>query len=70
MGMGGIEKYIGAGHSFDLQKYKKVFNKLIAAKILNQSQFVKPPRPSREELLMVHTKEYLESLNSRTTVAR
>lgn len=56
----GIEKL----HSFDSCKYGRVMDALVAAGALTADAVVAPPLPTREELLAMHTPEYLDSLAS------
>lgn len=61
----GIEKF----HPFDTKKYSKVFNNVTEALKIKPAQCYTPDRITDEELLMVHTKTYLDSLNSSSTIA-
>ncbi len=62
----GLEKL----HPFDSQKYGKVVNYLIQNAVVNESWFHIPRMVSQEELLTVHTKDYLDSLNKSQVVAK
>ena len=62
--MGGVEKL----HPFDMQKYRKIAEALIQRDRLSMEQFSTPSRVSDEDLLLVHTKEYIDSLNSSFTL--
>jgi len=67
IGFFGIEKL----HPFDSKKYGKVNNHLIEKLKLTQSHFFKPQHEvSEDDLKKVHSKDYLDSLNSSMTVAR
>jgi histone deacetylase 11 len=67
IGFFGIEKCL---HSFDSKKYGRVFQHLANKYHFKQSQCHQPVEPiSKEDLLLVHTKEYLASLSYSTTVA-
>lgn len=63
--IGGLEKL----HPFDIRKYEKIHNQLIEDGLLTDEQTFKPKPLSHEQLLLVHTPEYLESLKSRKKVA-
>lgn len=50
-------------HSFDSKKYEKVYNSLIEFGV-STDRFYKPRMVTDQELLTVHTEEYLDSLKS------
>ncbi|MEW6686412.1 MAG: histone deacetylase [Candidatus Edwardsbacteria bacterium] len=54
---------IGA-HVFPVEKYRLIRQKLLDEKLLTESDFLEPALPTREDLLLVHTKEYLDDLES------
>lgn len=64
--LGGLEKM----HPFDIRKYEKIHKGLINDELLTDEQTLKPAPVTREELLLVHTAEYLEELGSRAKVAQ
>lgn len=51
-------------HPFDSVKYRRIHDWLIGQGIRSDQDFVKPPSITQEELLRLHTPEYLESLKS------
>ncbi|XP_031489298.1 histone deacetylase 2 [Nymphaea colorata] len=61
----GIEKL----HPFDSSKWGRICEFLISEGILNKNQIVEPVEASKDDLLVVHTEEYLASLKSSLTVA-
>lgn len=61
----GMEKL----HPFDAGKWGRVHDLLIKRKLLSAQEFVKPLEASEDELLTVHTKEYLDSLRWSVNVA-
>jgi len=61
----GIENF----HSFDTQKYKKIYKYLKKQLNLTKKQFYSPDRITEEKLLLVHSKEYLESLTRSSIVS-
>lgn len=57
--------YVNIGqHVFPTLKYRLVHKKLIEEKILKSSDFIAPRMATDEDLLLVHTNEYLEKLNN------
>ncbi|MEA2096667.1 MAG: histone deacetylase [Candidatus Cloacimonadota bacterium] len=54
----GLENF----HYFDTKKYQKVYKKLKKELHINSKQFYSPNRITDDELLFVHSNEYLESL--------
>ena len=50
------------GHVFPIEKYKLLHEKLIKNNLASEKDFLEPEMPSHEDLLLVHTKEYLEDL--------
>lgn len=63
--IGGLEKV----HPFDIRKYEKIHQALLADGLLTEEQTYKPAPITREELLLVHTEQYLEDLTSRWKTA-
>lgn len=61
----GLEKL----HSFDTQKYGRVFKFLQDKMGLKKRQFYEPAMATEEELLLVHTREYLQSLSCSKNIA-
>jgi histone deacetylase 11 len=64
--LAGLER----SHPFDIHKYSKIARQLVRDGLLQGSDFRVPKELSREEMLLVHTPEYLESLKSPAAVAR
>ena len=63
--LGGLEKM----HPFDIRKYEKIHNGLIADGLLTKEQTLKPAPLTRDDLLLIHSQEYLEELKQRKNVA-
>ena len=63
--IGGLEKL----HPFDIRKYEKIHNKLVSDGLLTDEQTYKPEPIDRDDLALVHTSEYLDSLKSRKKIA-
>ncbi|XP_078439336.1 histone deacetylase 2 isoform X1 [Wolffia australiana] len=61
----GIEKL----HPFDSSKWGRICQFLISEGILDKDRIVEPLEASREDLLVVHSETYLDSLKSSLTVA-
>jgi acetoin utilization deacetylase AcuC-like enzyme len=51
---------IGAGHRFPMQKYGLVYQTLVAAGALRQEQVLQPEPAAVADLLLVHTRDYVE----------
>ncbi len=64
--IGGLEKL----HPFDIRKYQKIHDALVADGLLTRAQTRSPAELTREDLLLIHTPEYLDSLKSRASVAK
>lgn len=62
----GIENF----HPFDSKKYKKVYKDLIKSNLVNKNQVIKPSLVTQDELLLVHTEEYLKSLRKSSEVSQ
>ncbi|XP_065059415.1 histone deacetylase 11-like [Rhopilema esculentum] len=62
---GGLQKL----HPFDSEKWGRIAGYLKEAGMMSEDDFVKPLEPSTKDLLVVHTKEYLKSLQRSWTVA-
>ena len=50
---------IGAGHRFPMQKYRLVYERLLAEGTLNPEHIVTPTPVTTEDLLLVHTRDYV-----------
>jgi histone deacetylase 11 len=59
-----------AHRSFDVMRFKKVRDQLIKEKLTRPKDILKAPRISDEDLLLVHTQEYLDSLKNPLTVGK
>jgi len=62
----GIEKL----HSFDTHKYEKIFNYLNDKFKLNKNSYYKPQEAALNDLLIIHSKKYLDSLNNPKNIAK
>src|SRR3989338_8320426 len=56
---------IGA-HVFPTKKYRLIYEALIERDILKRDDFIAPSIPKDEDILLVHTKAYLEKLKNGT----
>jgi len=56
-------------HPFDTHKYSKTYNYLVKNVGVKENQFHTPKMATQEDLLLVHTQEYLDSLNNPSNVA-
>jgi len=69
-------EYIAAIHaqnshrSFDVMKFKKVRDQLIKERLIRRKDVLTAPRISDEDLLLVHTKDYLETLKNPILVGK
>lgn len=54
------------GHRFPMEKYKMLRMKLLEEGILEPYQLHEPTLPTKEELMLAHTKEYVESFTNGT----
>lgn len=61
----GLEKC----HIFDSKKWRNIIKYLKEAKFITGEELVSPVEPSKSDLLVVHTKEYLKSLKWSAKVA-
>ncbi|KAL6502020.1 histone deacetylase [Orobanche gracilis] len=61
----GIEKL----HPFDSSKWGRIFRFLIAEGFLDKNHVIEPLEAKREDLLVVHSESYLDSLKSSLTVS-
>ena len=64
--LGGMEKM----HPFDIRKYEKIHNGLINDGLLTEAQTLKPAPLTKDELLLIHSREYLDELQVRKKVAQ
>ncbi|KAI3992529.1 hypothetical protein MKX01_022620 [Papaver californicum] len=62
----GIERL----HPFDSSKWGRIFQFLIKDGVIEPSQIVEPLEASYDDLLVVHTESYLNSLNSSSNVSK
>lgn len=63
--LAGLER----SHPFDVHKYAKIAKRLVRDGLVSAGGFHVPEEVSREEMLLVHTPEYLESLKISARVA-
>ena len=66
MSMGGLERM----HSFDIRKYARIYLKLNTEGLLRPEDVFVPEAVTPEQILLVHSEAFLESLESSTAVAR
>jgi len=64
--LGGLERL----HSFDVHKYGRIYQHLVAAGVLRPEDVYVPRPVSREQVLRVHSREFLASLRSSAAVGR
>ncbi len=64
--LGGMEKL----HPFDIHKYSRIYRKLVSDGLLTEGDVFVPHAVTEEQILLVHTPQFLESLNRSGTVAR
>ena len=64
--LGGAER----AHPFDIKKYKKIHDALLADDLLTSAATLKSEPIPVEDLLLVHSREYLKSLADRDKLAR
>jgi histone deacetylase 11 len=62
----GLEKL----HPFDSKKYDKIYRELQSAGLRSASDFLRPCSLTEDELLMVHSQQYLKSLKDSYQLAR
>ncbi|KAI5393479.1 variant 2, histone deacetylase [Lathyrus oleraceus] len=62
----GIEKL----HPFDSSKWGRICNFLVSFGVLDKNRIVEPLEASEDDLLVVHSKSYLNSLNQSSNVAK
>ena len=56
--LGGLEQF----HSFDIRKYQRIFQQLVADGVVDAGSVHRPGPISREDVLRVHTERFWESL--------
>ena len=59
--LGGLER----AHPFDIHKYAKIRKQLIADGLASDGDFFVPDELTKEQILLVHTPAFLESLKNR-----
>jgi len=64
--LGGLEKL----HPFDIRKYAKIYLKLQTDGLLRPPDVFVPEPATREQVLLVHSREFLENLKDPAKVAR
>src|ERR1039458_9955816 len=57
-------------HVFPAEKYKCIHDRLLASGIATPSDFVTPPPATDQDVLLVHTPQYVEKLKTGTLSAR
>lgn len=57
-------------HPFDGKKFSKVLAYLEQDSLIKESQHYTPLKASKEELTLIHTEEYLDSLNYSSTISK
>jgi len=62
----GLEKL----HPFDGSKYQKIYNAIRKSGLRNAEDFVRPQELTTEQLMVVHTAEYLKSLHNGSILSR
>ena len=60
----------GIRHTFDVHKPKRIHDALIAAGVASEADFIAAPPVSEDELLLVHTPEYLAAIRRPEVLAR
>ena len=63
--LGGLER----AHPFDIHKYAKIRKQLVADGLVTDGDFFVPDELTKEQILLVHTPKFVESLNKSATVA-
>ena len=64
--LGGLERL----HPFDIRKYQKIYEQLKSNGTLSDSQTSQPEPLTTDDLLLVHSKQYLDELKDRKNVAK
>ncbi|MEO6334818.1 MAG: histone deacetylase [Pyrinomonadaceae bacterium] len=61
---------IGEGHVFPIKKFELVRDKLLAEGTLNESEIAEPEPAAIDDLLLIHTKDYITRLCDGTLTAK
>src|SRR5689334_15087854 len=65
------EYYLPIGeHVFPAEKYRRVYRQLIGSGVADPSDFVTPETASDQDILLVHTPQYVQKLKTGTLSAR
>lgn len=64
--IGGIEKL----HPFDIRKYEKIHEALKSDGLIRDTDTLNPPEVTQDELLLIHSEAYLQSLQVRTKLVK
>ena len=64
--LGGLEQQ----HAFDIHKYRKIRDRLVADRLVGREDFHLPEPITREQILLVQTDKLLQGLKSPATIAR
>lgn len=67
IGLCGIENFL---HSFDTKKYGRIYDTLCRTFHLSSANFYSPNPLDENDLALVHTHDYLKSLNYSSTIAK
>ena len=65
-----VDSLVRLFHPFDVWKYAKIYKHLVESCGVSEDAFYEAVEVSHEDLLKVHTKEYLNSLSSSFTISR
>src|SRR6202049_883945 len=57
-------------HVFPAEKYKRVHDRLIASGVADATDFLEPQRATDQDILLVHTPEYVHKLKTGTLSPR
>lgn len=64
--LGGLEKL----HPFDIRKYEKIYKQLLLDRKISDQHVLIPEPLTRDQLLLIHTESYLQSLKVRENLIR
>ena len=64
--LGGLERL----HPFDIKKYQKIYQQLLAENLLTELQTLRPKSLTADDLKLIHSDEYLQSLQDRQKLIR
>jgi acetoin utilization deacetylase AcuC-like enzyme len=65
------EYYLPIGaHVFPAEKYRRIHQRLVETGVATESDFLTPPAASDQDILLVHTPQYVEKLKTGTLTAR